>query len=276
MAERDRFELDLAAALDAYLEDAPTEVWPTELARQVATAHPRGRRASGHWGFRLAPRVAWALLLVALLASVVAGMLAVGSRLPELRPALVPATVEPSPTASPMTADGLTHAPGRATDEVGDATGADIVAVTTRTTAGELVLEVELADSWPSAGSAASLLRVRLNPDRHATCNPWLSTYILDVAGGGETSTAEATLRYQPFTGFGRWWGTPGRPTPATYDIGSRIDGPRLTLAVPLEYLADSETVGFRLFTSLDEFPSGWGGGTGCYEVAIAPGDVEN
>lgn len=274
MAERDRFELDLAAALHAYLEDAPTEVWPTELARQFATAYPRGRRAIGHWGFRLAPRVAWALLLVTLLATVVAGMLAVGSRLPELRPALVPATAEASPTASAMSADGLTHALGRATDEVGDAAGAaDIIAVTTSTTADELVFEVELAGNWPY--SATNILRVRLNPDRHATCNPWLTTYILDVAGGGETPTAEATLRYEPFTGFGRWWGTPGRTTPATYDIGSTIDGPRMTLAVPLEYLADPQTVGFRLFTSLDEFPSGWGGGTGCYEIAIAPGDVE-
>ena len=32
MADRDRFELDLAAALRTYLEEAPTEVRPTELA----------------------------------------------------------------------------------------------------------------------------------------------------------------------------------------------------------------------------------------------------
>jgi hypothetical protein len=38
MAERDPSELDLAAAFRAYLEDAPTQVRPTELAHQFATA----------------------------------------------------------------------------------------------------------------------------------------------------------------------------------------------------------------------------------------------
>ena len=39
MADRDRFELDLAAALRTYLEEAPTEVRPTDLARHFATEH---------------------------------------------------------------------------------------------------------------------------------------------------------------------------------------------------------------------------------------------
>ncbi len=50
MAERDRFELDIALALRAYAEDAPTEVRPAELARRLAQveaalARTRGRRA---------------------------------------------------------------------------------------------------------------------------------------------------------------------------------------------------------------------------------------
>ena len=49
MAERDRFELDLADALRAYAEDAPTEVRPTELARQFAAAYPHRRTAIGPW-----------------------------------------------------------------------------------------------------------------------------------------------------------------------------------------------------------------------------------
>jgi hypothetical protein len=85
MAERDRFELDLAAALCAYLEDAPTEARPTELARQFATAYPHRRAAFGRWGFGLTPAVAW-LLLAALLAALVGGMLVVGSKIEESRP----------------------------------------------------------------------------------------------------------------------------------------------------------------------------------------------
>jgi hypothetical protein len=167
------------------------------------------------------------------------------------------------------------------TDEVGDAAGgADIIAVTTSTTPDdELVFEIELAGDWPEP--TTNVLRVRLSPDRNGTCNPWVTTYVLDVAGGGEAPTATATLRYEPFTGFVRWWGSPGRTTPATYDIEFAIDGPRMTLAVPLDYLADPRTVGFRLFTPLDGFPSGWYAGAGgafetaCDEIAIAPGDAE-
>jgi hypothetical protein len=91
MAERDRFELDLAAALRAYLEEAPTEVRPTELARQLATAHPHRRGAFAPWRLVAVPRLAWVLLLLAgLLAALVGGALLVGSR-PEPRlPAVVP------------------------------------------------------------------------------------------------------------------------------------------------------------------------------------------
>ena len=45
MAERDRFELDLATALRAFAENAPTEVHPSELARRFAVEYPHGRTA---------------------------------------------------------------------------------------------------------------------------------------------------------------------------------------------------------------------------------------
>ena len=83
MAERDRFELDLAAAVRAYLENAPTQVRPSELARQFATAYPHRRTALGRWGLsgrrRRAPGSCscWLALLVVL----VGGMLVVGSQL---------------------------------------------------------------------------------------------------------------------------------------------------------------------------------------------------
>ena len=81
MAERDRFELDLAAALRAYLEDAPTQVRPTELARHLATTYPRGRTAFGPWRLGPTRACAWVLLLLAgLLAAMVGGMLIVGSQ----------------------------------------------------------------------------------------------------------------------------------------------------------------------------------------------------
>jgi len=90
MAERDRFELDLAAALRAYLGDAPTEVRPTELARQFATAYPHRRGALGRWGFGPTPEAAWVLLLAGLLLALVGGTLLVGSQLQRRLPAVVP------------------------------------------------------------------------------------------------------------------------------------------------------------------------------------------
>jgi len=89
MAERDRFELDLAAALRAYLEEAPTEVRPTELAGHFATAYPHGTTTFGPWRFAAIPRLAWALLLAGLLAALVGGALLVGSQQRRL-PAVVP------------------------------------------------------------------------------------------------------------------------------------------------------------------------------------------
>jgi len=90
MAERDRFELDLAAALRAYLEEAPTEVRPTELARHIATAYPHGTTTFGPWRFAAIPRLAWVLLLgAALLVALVGGALLVGSQQRRL-PAVVP------------------------------------------------------------------------------------------------------------------------------------------------------------------------------------------
>jgi hypothetical protein len=89
MAERDPSELDLAAAFRVYLEDAPTQVRPTDLARQFATAYPHGRTRIGAWRFAAVPRLAWLVLLAALLAALVGGALLVGSQQRRL-PAVVP------------------------------------------------------------------------------------------------------------------------------------------------------------------------------------------
>jgi len=91
MAERDRFELDLAAALRAYAEDAPTQVRPTEIARHFAAAYPHGRTAIGPWRLPVALRPAWVLLLLAaLLAALLGGALLAGSQMQRRLPAVLP------------------------------------------------------------------------------------------------------------------------------------------------------------------------------------------
>jgi hypothetical protein len=101
MAECDRFELDLAAALRAYLEEASTEVRPTELARQFATAYPHGTATFGSWRFAALPRLVWVLLLAGLLlAGLVGGTLLVGSQQRRLPPR-VAVSIGPVSTCPP-------------------------------------------------------------------------------------------------------------------------------------------------------------------------------
>jgi hypothetical protein len=90
MAERDRFELDLASALRRYAEEAPTQVRPLELARHFATAHPHRRAGIGHWRLVAVPRLAWIVLLAALLTALLAGTLFVGSQVQRRLPAVLP------------------------------------------------------------------------------------------------------------------------------------------------------------------------------------------
>ena len=97
MAERDPSELDLAAAFRSYLEDAPTQARPAELAHRFATAYPHGRGALARWGFGMAPSMAWVLLLAGLLLALVVGGIAAGVWRPDL--AVVIAS-SPTPTAT--------------------------------------------------------------------------------------------------------------------------------------------------------------------------------
>jgi hypothetical protein len=117
MAEREPSELDLRAAFDAYLADAPTQIRPAELAHGLATAHPLGRSALGRWGFGQTPAYAWLLLLVALLLALVAGGLVAGGwRLGQadtdtapqtaLRPTGIQMIYEPPETYDRVVVDG--------------------------------------------------------------------------------------------------------------------------------------------------------------------------
>jgi D-alanyl-D-alanine carboxypeptidase len=104
MLERDPSELDLAAAFRAYLENAPTQVRPAELAHQFATAYPHRRTALGRWGFGLTPAIAWVLFLAGLLLALVVGGLAVGAWRRDQAVVVVPQTpawAEPNVAALP-------------------------------------------------------------------------------------------------------------------------------------------------------------------------------
>jgi hypothetical protein len=79
MAERDPSELDLAAAFRAYLEDAPTQVRPAQLARELAVAYPHRRGLIGRWGSGLTPAMASLLLVGGLLLALVVGGLVAGA-----------------------------------------------------------------------------------------------------------------------------------------------------------------------------------------------------
>ena len=126
MAERDRFELDLAAALRAYAEDAPTYARPTELARQFAAAYPHRRTSIGPWRLVAVPRPAWVLLLLAaLFAAMVAGMLLAGSQIQQKLPAVVP-TQRPAQHVAALAPSGidlLTADPGAYGRMVADGDG---------------------------------------------------------------------------------------------------------------------------------------------------------
>jgi hypothetical protein len=101
MTERDAFEVRFGTAVRAYVGRVASDLDPVELAHRIAAKEPRrrGLTAALTWrGFAI-PRVAWVLLLLAaLLAATLVGMLLVGSRIAESRPrhpaALVPPGVD--------------------------------------------------------------------------------------------------------------------------------------------------------------------------------------
>jgi hypothetical protein len=113
MAERDRFELDLASALRAFAEDATTQVRPAELARRFAVAYPHGRTVFGPWHLVAIPRLAWLLLLTAaLLAATVAGALFVGSQEERKPPVVVPPVAPSAPPAFACPPGSTPNEPG--------------------------------------------------------------------------------------------------------------------------------------------------------------------
>jgi len=91
MTEHDAFELRLAAAVRGYVGRVSSDLDPVELAHRIAAAEPRrqGFAAALAWRGVVVPRVAWVLLLAALLAAL-AGTALVASRLLETAPRVPP------------------------------------------------------------------------------------------------------------------------------------------------------------------------------------------
>jgi hypothetical protein len=92
MAERDVFERRLRTALLHHVEGGPTDFDALGFARKVAAKEPRrrGLRAALTWRGLAVPRVAWVLLLLALLTAMVVGTLIVGSQPQRTIPAVLP------------------------------------------------------------------------------------------------------------------------------------------------------------------------------------------
>ncbi len=87
MTERAAFEIRLGAAVHDYVGRVSSDLDPVELAHRIAATEPRrqGLAAALTWRSVTIPRIAWVLLLLALLITMVAGMLVVGSRIAESR-----------------------------------------------------------------------------------------------------------------------------------------------------------------------------------------------
>ena len=91
MSERDAFEVRFGAAVRGYVGRVSSDLDPVELAHRIAAREPRrhGFAASLTWRGVAIPRVAWVLLLAALLAAL-AGTALVASRLLETAPRVPP------------------------------------------------------------------------------------------------------------------------------------------------------------------------------------------
>jgi len=110
MRERELSELEIAAAFQAFLDDAPTEIQPVVLVDQLARVHrAAGRHTRRWWSIFVPPpdrnpalRLAWLVVLIGLLLATSVSGIYVASELRRLAEerVVVPPAVTPAPSAS--------------------------------------------------------------------------------------------------------------------------------------------------------------------------------
>lgn len=149
----------------------------------------------------------------------------------------------------------------RATDPVGDGPrpGLDIVAVTTTVTDADVAFEVELADDWSYRED--SLLYLFIGKTRPHRCGGWFADYRVALGSSG----------IAPDSSF-------------AHAIGLAVDGPHVSIVVPLDGMRHPATIWFQVMTQdwnvvsddpgagIDLFPDpapdqDWG--MSCREVAV-------
>jgi len=195
MTELDPFEARFAAAYARYLDDVPTKVDAAEVARMVARAHPRTRAGAGFALPGLTPRLAWLLLIAAMLAAFGAGALLVGSwpaRTSEVAPTAAPTTapapsmpaVAPAPSAPSAPAAAFTVG-----DLAGTWTGAVIVPGFDDANAAVLTLN-------PAKDSTFTTTVALGECTPGATCGSF-SFATQDWAATGKAMSCEGTLKYR-------------------------------------------------------------------------------
>jgi hypothetical protein len=194
MTERDPFEARFAAAYADYLDGAPTEVDAAEVARTIARAQPRIRAGARFALPGLTPRLAWLLLLAALLAAFGAGALVVGSwpaRMSEVAPPAAP-TVAPSTAPAPSVPAVLAPVPSAPAAAF---TVADLVGTWTGTVIVPGFDEQGMALD-PSKDTSFTTTVTLGDCTAGASCGSF-SFATPDWAGTGKAMSCEGTLKYR-------------------------------------------------------------------------------
>ncbi|HJW21003.1 MAG TPA: hypothetical protein VJ506_01100 [Candidatus Limnocylindrales bacterium] len=174
MAELDRFDSQLTAAVQAFADAARTEV----DAVAVATRAARGRRTGAQGWLGQTVPVPVALLLLLGLLLLLAASLAVGGWLPFRAPALVAA---PSPSAPVPTADALGRVHVTGTESVVLQTGSSSTVVGDVTQLrGGIVSVTTTANDPRASGTGTFAFSVDVTGDAGVE---W-GTYHLETAGG--------------------------------------------------------------------------------------------
>lgn len=137
------------------------------------------------------------------------------------------------------------------TDPVGDAEP-DIIAVTARTVGDAVVLDVELADDWPGDQPTGLFVWVETS---HTPCSGWTAEYFID---GEPVLPDQAPLVIRGGDSSEEAW---------SVGLDYAIDGPLLTIRLPLSVIGNPETLLLHVRLP-DDVPDTE---TGCIAVSLIP-----